>query len=72
MIQNDKKRKRKARAVDVLSNRQMERTPRNCFRCGFEYHIIEECPKPPKDNEKLLNQVRFHEKVNHAYDNCEN
>ena len=47
-----RKEKGKSRAVDVLSNRKMERTPRKCFRCGSEDHIIAKCPKPPKDNEK--------------------
>ena len=35
-----RKEKEKTRAVDVSSNRQMERTPRKCFRCGSEDHII--------------------------------
>ena len=35
-----RKDKEKARAVDVKSNRQMERTARKCFRCGSEYHMI--------------------------------
>ena len=51
---------------------QMERTPRKCFRCGSEDHMIEKCPKPPKDNEKRQRQVRFNEKGNRACDNGEN
>ena len=35
----------KACAVDVSSNRQMERTPRKCFRCGSEDHMIAKCTK---------------------------
>ena len=31
-----RKEKEKARAVDVSSNRQMERPPWKCFRCGVE------------------------------------
>ena len=45
------KEKEKARAVDVTSNRHTERLPRKCFRCGYEDHMIEKCPKPPKYNE---------------------
>ena len=44
----------------------MEYTPWNCFRCGSEYHLIEKCPKPPKENEKRKNQVSFNEKGNCA------
>ena len=51
-----------ARAVDVSSNRQIERTPRKCFRCGYEDHMIKKCP----------NQVCFLEKGNRVYDNGEN
>ena len=50
----------------------MERTIRKCFRCGSEDHMIEKCPKPPKDNEKRRKQVRFNEKGNRACDNGEN
>ena len=41
-------------------------------RCGSEDHMIEKCPKPPTDNEKLRKQVRFNEKGNCACDNGEN
>ena len=64
--------KDKARAVDVTSNRHMERTPRKCYICGYEDHMIEKCSKPPKDNEKRQKQVRFNEKGNHACDNGKN
>ena len=40
----------------------MECTPRKCFRCGSEYHMISKCPK----------QVGFNEKVNRGCDNGEN
>ena len=50
----------------------MERTPRKCFRCGSEDHLIEKCPNPPKDNEKWRKQVHFNEKGNHACDNSKN
>ena len=33
-------------------NTRMERTPRECFRCGSEHHLIENFPEPPNDNEK--------------------
>ena len=34
-------------------------TPHKCFRCGYIYHIISKCPKPPKDHEKQQNIDRF-------------
>ena len=49
----------------------MERTPRKCFRCGSEDHMIKKCPNPPKDNEKWRKQVCFNEKGNHACKKCE-
>ena len=61
----------KSRAVNVSSNRNLERPPRKCFRCGSEYQIIAKCRNPPKDNEKRRNQVRFNEKGNRACDNVE-
>ena len=67
-----RKEKEKARAVDVSSNRQMERLPRKCFRCGSEYHMIAKCPMPPKDNEKRRKQVRPNEKGNCARSNGKN
>ena len=42
------------------------------FRCGSKDHLIEKCPKPPKDNEKRQNQVLFYERVNFACDNSKN
>ena len=55
MIQKDKKGKGKSRAIDVSSNRNSERPPRKCFRCGSEDHIIAKCPKQPKGNEERRN-----------------
>ena len=49
-----RKEKEKARAVDVSYNRQMERTPRKCFRCGSEDHMIAKFPKQVCFNEKLI------------------
>ena len=34
--------------------------------------MIAKCPKPPKDNEKRRNQVRFNEKCNRACNNGKN
>ena len=34
-------------------------------------HMIEKCPKPPKDNEKRRKQVCFNEKGNRSCDNGE-
>ena len=64
--------KEKARAVDVSSNKNSERPPQKCFRCGSEDHMIAKCPKPPKDNDKRRKQVRFNEKCNCACDNGKN
>ena len=55
--------------VGVLSNRNSERPPRKCYRCGSEDHMIAKCPKPPKDNEKRRKQVRINEKGNRTCDN---
>ena len=48
-----------------------ERTPRRCFRCGSEDHLIAKCPNPPKDNEKRRRQVFLNKKGNCAWDNGE-
>ena len=63
--------KEKARVGDVSSNRNSERPPRKCFRCGSEYHMIARCPKPQKDNGKRRKQVSFNEKGNRACDSVE-
>ena len=52
--------------------RRDQHTPRKRFRCGSEDHLIATFPKPPKDNEKRKNQVRFNEKGIRAYDNSKN
>ena len=62
----------KARAVGVSSNINTERPPRKFYKCGSEDYMIPKCPKPPKDNEKRKNQVRFNEKGNCACDNGKN
>ena len=67
-----RKEKEISRAVDVSSNRHMERTPRKFFRCGSEDHMIPKYPKPPTDNGKFRKQVRFIEKGNRACDNGKN
>ena len=59
-------------AASHLDDRSTEQTPQKCFRCGSEDHLITKCPKPPKDNEKRINQVRFNENVHLACDNGEN
>ena len=66
-----RKEKEEARAVDVSSNRNSERPPCKCFRCGSEDHMIAKCPNLPKDNEKRQKQVHFNERVNRACDNGE-
>ena len=64
--------KEKSRAIDVTSNRQMERTPQKFFKCRSKDHIIAKFPKPPKDNEKRRKQVRFNKKGNCACNNDKN
>ena len=61
-----RKEKEKSRVVSDSYNRRAERTPRKCFRCGSEDHIISKCPKPHKDNEKWQKKVSFSERGNHA------
>ena len=61
-INHSAKEKEKDHAVDVSSNRQMECTPRKCFRCGSEDHMISKFPT----------QVCFNEIGNGAYDMGEN
>ena len=67
-----RKEKEKDRVVDASYDRQTERMPWRCFRCGSEDHMIAKYPKPPKDNEKRRNQVRFKEKCNRACDRGKN
>ena len=67
-----RKEKEKACAFDVSSNRNSERPPQKCFRCGSEDHMIAKYPKPPKNNKKRRKQVRFNEKGNRACDNGKN
>ena len=55
-----------------MDNRRKECTPWKCFICGSEDHLIAKCPKPPEDNEKLLNIVCLNEKGNRACDNGKN
>ena len=51
--------KGKYRTAGHSENIQEERTPQKCFRCGSEDHLIEKFMNPPKENDKLRNQVRF-------------
>ena len=67
-----RKEKEKSHTVDVSSNRNTERPPRKCFRCGYEEHMITKYSKPLKDNEKRRRQVRFNEKGNRACNNGKN
>ena len=49
-----------------MDNRRKEHTPRKCFRCGSQDHLIAKSPKPPKDNEKRRKKLRFSEIGNRA------
>ena len=64
--------KEKSRAAGASDNRQTKRKHRKCFRCGYEDHLIENFPKPPKDNQKWRKQLLFNEKGNRACDNGKN
>ena len=59
-----------------MDNRRTERTPRKCFRCGSDDHLIEKYPNTPKENEKRRKQVCFNERGNLSsqkeYNNREN
>ena len=55
-----------------MDNRQTERTPRKCFRCGSEYNLITKFLKPPKENGKQQNKVHYNEKSNRVCDNGKN
>ena len=48
------------------SNKNSDRPPRKCFRCGSEDHLIAKCPKPPKDSEKRRMFDKSKEKGNSA------
>ena len=67
MFKNIRKEKGKARAAGDLDRQQTEHTSRKCFRFGSIYNLIAKCPKPPKDNKKRRNQVRFRERGNYAF-----
>ena len=71
-IKSIRQEQEKYRAAGHSDNRGTEHTPRKCFRCGYQDHLIEKCPKPPKENEKQQKEVHFNEKYNRAYDNGEN
>ena len=55
-----------------MDDRRTEHTPRKCFSCGYEYHLIEKCTKPPKENKERKNQVLFNKRGNRACNNDEN
>ena len=46
--------------------------PCKCFICRSEDHLITKFPKPPKDNYKQKEQVRFNENGNCACNNGNN
>ena len=58
--------KKNARPAGHSDNRQTERTPRKCFICVSQYHLIAKCPKPPKDNKKRKTKLCSNEKGNRA------
>ena len=64
MFQKDQKGERKSVAAGDSDNKRTERMPRKCFKCGSEDHLISKCPKSPKENEKIPEQVCLSERVN--------
>ena len=54
-----------------MSNKNSDRPARKCFRCGYEDHLIEKCPKPPKDSEKRLKSDKSKKKDNSVKDNSD-
>ena len=40
----------KSRTDGDSDNKCMERTPRKCFRCGSEDHLVAKCLEAPKEN----------------------
>ena len=55
--------------VGISSNRNSDRPPRKCYRCGSEDHMIAKFPKSLKYSDKRRKSVRFNEKSNRACDN---
>ena len=51
-FKNIRKEKEKAYSAGASSNKNSDRPPRKCFRCGPKIILIAKCPKPPKDREK--------------------
>ena len=49
-----------------MYRQKTECPPRKCFRCVYVNNLIDNFPKPPKDNEKQRKTVRFNEKCNCA------
>ena len=48
-IRNDKE---KSCTAGDSDKKRTEGTPCKCFRCKSVDHLINKCPKPPKDNKK--------------------
>ena len=59
-----RKDKLKARAASDLDIQWTECTSLKCFRYRYADHLISKCHKPPKDNKKQQNQVRYNERGN--------
>ena len=65
------KKKRKLVLLVLHLKKKSDRPARKCFRCGSEYHMIEKCPKPPRDSEKRRKSEKSREKGNRACDNSD-
>ena len=66
MFKRIRKDKEKYHAAGDLYRQRTERTPHKCFICRSVDLLIDKYNKPPKDNGKQQNQVRFNERGNHA------
>ena len=56
-----------------FDEKRTEHKPCKCFRCGSVDHLIDNCPKSPKDIKKGHKQVCFNESVNSvSQKECEN
>ena len=58
-INRIRKYKGKYHTAGDSGKQRTEHTAHNLCRCRYVDHLIAKCLKPPKDNDKQQNQVRF-------------
>ena len=71
MLQKYQKRKGESSFCWYFVKQKFGSSSSECFRCGYEDHMIAKCPKPPKDSEKRRKSERSKEKDNRACDNSD-